>query len=166
MTIEWLRRIYRRDFASLTAQLDTYPDEESVWKAAPGLANSGGTLAMHLIGNVRHFIGAQLGGSGYVRDRDAEFGARGVPRAELKKSISAALREVDSALATLDPATLDNPYPLAVAGVTLSTGQFLVHLAGHFGYHLGQLDYHRRVVTGGTSVAGMQSPKALADPTV
>jgi hypothetical protein len=166
MTIEWLRRTFRRDLASLAAQLDAYPDELSVWKAVPGMANSGGTLAMHLVGNMRHFIGAQLGGSGYVRDRDAEFGARDVSRTELKKTIAAAQGEVDSTLAKLDPATLDNPYPLAVAGVTLSTGQFLVNLGTHFGYHLGQLDYHRRVVTGGTSVAGMQSPKALADPAV
>jgi hypothetical protein len=166
MTITWLRRIYRRDLASLAAQLDAYPDEQSVWKAVPGIANTGGTLAMHLIGNMRHRIGAQLGGSGYRRDRDAEFGARDVPRADLKKTITAAQGEVDGALAKLDPATLDNPYPLAVAGVTLSTGQFLIHLGAHFGYHLGQLDYHRRVVTGGTSVVGMQSPKALADPAV
>ncbi len=164
MTIEWLRRIFRRDLASLAAQLDAYPDEQSAWKAVPGIANTGGTLAMHLVGNMRHFIGAQLGGSGYVRDRDAEFGARDVPRAELKKTITAAQGEVDSALAKLDPATLDRAYPLAGAGATLSTGQFLVHLATHFGYHLGQLDYHRRVVTGGTSVAGMLSPKTLADP--
>lgn len=162
-TITWVRRLLRRDLAALADQLDAYPEERMLWQAVPGIANTGGTLALHLAGNLRHFIGAQLGGTGYVRDRDAEFGSRDVPRAELKRTIDAAQRETDGTLAKLDAATLDRPYPVAVGGATLTIGQFLLHLAVHFGYHLGQLDYHRRVVSNGASVKGMQSPAALAD---
>jgi hypothetical protein len=164
-TITWLRRMMARDFGTLAAQLDAYPDDQSLWKVVPGIVNPGGTLALHLVGNLRHFVGAQLGNTGYVRDRDAEFTKRGASRTELRELTIAAEQETDRALAHLDPAVLDNPYPLPVAGVTLSTGQFLLHLAGHFGYHLGQLDYHRRIVTRGTVVKGMQSPAALAERT-
>jgi uncharacterized damage-inducible protein DinB len=162
MTVRWLRRVLRRDLATLQAQLDAYGDEQALWRPVPGIMNSGGTLALHLAGNVRHFIGAQLGGTRYVRDRDAEFTRRDVPRSELRDLVAAARVEVDATLARLDDDALDQPYPVAVGGARLSTGQFLVHLATHFAYHLGQLDYHRRVVTGGGAVPGMQGPAALA----
>jgi uncharacterized damage-inducible protein DinB len=117
---------------------------------------------LHLAGNVRHFIGAQLGGTGYVRDRDGEFSRRDVTRAELRDIVTTARAEVDATLARLGDSALDRPYPLTVGGAALSTGQFLVHLATHLAYHLGQLDYHRRAATGGGSVAGMQATAALA----
>ncbi len=161
-TVTWLRRVVRRDLTTLAAQLEAYPDERDLWRAVPGIANPGGALVLHLAGNVRHFIGAQLGGTGYVRDRDAEFSRRDVSRAELRDLVAAARAEVDTTLARLDDGALDRPYPLAVGGVSLSAGQFLIHLATHLAYHLGQLDYHRRVVTGGGSVAGMQATSALA----
>jgi hypothetical protein len=164
-TITWVRRTMGRDFGTLAAQLDAYPDDQSLWKVVPGIVNPGGTLALHLVGNLRHYIGAQLGSTGYERDRDGEFTKRSASRKELRDLVAVARQEVDRTLAQLDPAVLDTPYPLAVAGVTLTTGQFLVHLAGHFGYHLGQLDYHRRIVARGSVVQGMQSPAALADPT-
>jgi uncharacterized damage-inducible protein DinB len=162
MTVTWLRRVLRRDLATLAAQVDAYRDERDLWRAVPGITNAGGTLVLHLAGNVRHFIGAQLGGTGYVRDRDAEFNRRDVPRGDLRDIAAAARSEVDTTLARLDAAALDRPYPLAVGGASLSTGQFLVHLATHLAYHLGQLDYHRRVATGGGAVAGMQATAALA----
>jgi uncharacterized damage-inducible protein DinB len=161
-TVNWLRRVMRRDLAALAAQLDAYPNERDVWRPIPGIANAGGTLVLHLAGNVRHFIGAQLGGTGYVRDRAAELSRRDMPRAELRAVAAAAHAEVDDALSRLDDSTLERPYPLAVGGVPLSTGQFLLHLATHLAYHLGQLDYHRRMVTGGGAVPGMQATAALA----
>jgi DinB superfamily len=163
-TITWVRRMMRRDLGTLATQLDAYPDDTSLWKVVPGIVNPGGTLALHLVGNLRHFVGGQLGKSGYLRDRDAEFTRRNATRKELRDLATVAQQEVDRTLAQLDPAALDRPYPLPIAGATLSTGQFLLHLAGHFGYHLGQLDYHRRIVTRGTVVTGMQSPAALVDP--
>lgn len=161
-TVTWLRRVVRRDLATLAAQLDAYADERDLWRPVPGIANTGGTLVLHLAGNIRHFVGAQLGGTRYVRDRDGEFNRRNVPQAELRDTVAAARAEADRTLAALDENALGRPYPLAVGGVTLSTGQLLIHLATHLAYHLGQLDYHRRVATGGGSVAGMQATSALA----
>jgi len=65
MTPEFLARILVRDLNAVRRELEAYPDEQSVWALPPGVTNSGGTLAMHIAGNVQHFIGAVLGGSGY-----------------------------------------------------------------------------------------------------
>jgi hypothetical protein len=158
-----ISRLLARELATLRDELLAYPDERAIWSVPKGVPNSAGNLALHLTGNLRWFIGAQLGATGYVRDRDAEFSRRDVPRAELIAQVEAAADEVTRALAALDPSALDAQYPLEVGGIRLTTGRFLLHLEGHFAYHLGQLDYHRRVVTGiGTSVGALPLA-ALAD---
>ncbi|UCF18957.1 MAG: DinB family protein [Gemmatimonadota bacterium] len=161
MLSEWIRRVMSRDMASLGAQIEAYPDDDAVWKLAPGIANSAGTLALHLAGNIEAYVGAGLGGSGYVRDREAEFSTRDLSRADILSRVESARAALDAALAKLGDVDLKAEYPLEVAGVRLSTGQFLVHLAGHLAYHLGQVDYHRRALAGGASIAGVQSIPAL-----
>ena len=163
-TLEALRRILLRDLATLRREVEAYGRESDLWTCPAGIANSAGTLALHLAGNLRHFIGAQLGGTGYVRDRDAEFNDRNVPRAVLISHIEDAARAVDQTLRTLPEARLAEPYPLEVGGTRPETGLFLQHLATHFAYHLGQVDYHRRLVTGGTATVGAQSVPELARP--
>ncbi len=143
-----LSRLLNRELASLCDELRAYPDERDIWALPPGIPNSAGTLALHLIGNVRAFIGAQYGATGYVRDRPAEFSRRDVPRADLIREIEVAADEVTRALASFDQSLLPAPYPLEVGGLRIPTGRFLQHLASHLSYHLGQVDYHRRVVTG------------------
>lgn len=154
MLIDAIRRCLLRDLDALAAELAAYPNDAAVWANPAGAPNSAGTLTLHLVGNLRHFIGATLGSSGYVRDRDSEFAGKYVPRAEMTALIAAARAEVETALAGLDPARLGEPFPLTVGGGTMPTGRFLVHLAGHFTYHLGQLDYHRRLVTGDDTGVG------------
>ncbi len=139
--------ILARDLRALRREVEAYPDERQLWQAVPGLPNTGGTLVLHLTGNLRHFVGARLGGSGYVRDRAAEFARRGVPRAELLREIAEAER-VLGALAMLDDAALAADFPDAIGGSRMANGDLLIHWAVHFAFHLGQLDYHRRVVTG------------------
>ena len=158
-----LSRLLARELATVRDELLAYPDERAIWTLPPGLPNSAGNLALHLAGNLRWFVGAQLGATGYVRDRDAEFARRNVPRAELIAQVEAAADEVTRTLASLDPATFDAPYPLEVGGLRLQTGRFLMHLEAHFAYHLGQLDYHRRVVTGIPAAVGAVSLAALAE---
>jgi uncharacterized damage-inducible protein DinB len=118
-----------------------------VWREAPGIGNPGGTLVLHLVGNLRHFVGATLGGTGYVRDRDAEFSTRGTPRAELLRLVDATLHDVGSTLQKLDDGILSRPYPVPALGREDSTGFFLVHLTQHLTYHLGQVNYHRRILS-------------------
>jgi len=140
--------ILDRDLRALRREIEAYPDERRLWELVPGVSNSAGTLGLHLAGNLQHYLGAQLGGTGYIRDRAAEFARRDVPRAELLSQIEAARRAVNTALSRLDPAALEREYPETVGGVRVQTGEYLVHLVAHFAYHLGQVDYHRRVVTG------------------
>jgi hypothetical protein len=158
-----VRRVLLRDLDSLAAQVGAYPSDADLWKSAPGMANPGGTLALHLAGNLRAFVGAELGQTGYVRDRDAEFSTRGLSRPEILARITAARLDVDQALARLPDSALAQRFPQEVGGARLTTGHLLLHLVAHFAYHLGQVDYHRRAVTGGGSLPGMMAAKVLTD---
>jgi uncharacterized damage-inducible protein DinB len=163
---DWLSRVLLRDVEGLRLQLEAYPDQQDIWKPVPGLSNSAGTLALHLAGSLQHYIGAVLGGTGYVRDRQAEFERRNLPREELVREMEAARAAVVAGFARLrergTETELEREYPEAIGGVTLTAGQFLIHLVAHLDYHLGQVDYHRRVVTGEDSVPGIVSPRSLA----
>ena len=142
------RAVLLRDLTSIRAELAAYPDDAAVWAARPGLPNSAGTLAIHVAGNLLHFVGAGLARTGYVRDRDAEFAERDLSRAEIDRRLAVAVRVVDQALAREPADDLATPFPLEIAGVRLTVGLALAHLCTHLAYHLGQIDYHRRVVTG------------------
>lgn len=145
----------RRELGALQAELAAYPDDESCFRDVPGLPNSGGTLALHCAGNIRHFVGHVLGGSSYVRDRAHEFAARDVPRATLSALLEAAAVEAGDALARLDPRRLDDPWPGALPdGLAYTIRTFLQHLTSHLAYHVGQADYHRRIVTGDARSVG------------
>ena len=145
MLPEFLAGVLVRDLKSLKRELEAFPDEALLWRAAPGITNTSGVLARHITGNLRHFIGAQLGGNGYVRDRDAEF-TRHVSRAELIRETDEAIAAIQRTMPTLTDADMAKVYPLAVAGVTLTAGDFLTHLAVHLTYHLGQLVAVRRAL--------------------
>jgi len=140
--------VLTRELYALRRAVEAYPDDASLWRFVPGLPNSGGTLALHLAGNLQHFVGAVLGGTGYRRDRDAEFARRDLPRTVLLAEIDTTLAAVDRGMGAVPDDSLGAPYPEPIAGRTVATGDWLVHLAAHLAYHLGQVDYHRRAVTG------------------
>jgi uncharacterized damage-inducible protein DinB len=136
-----------RDLRTLRREVEAYPDERLLWKEMPGVTNPAGTLVLHLTGNIQHFIGARLGGSGYVRDRPAEFSRRDVPRAELLQQITQA-EAVLATLRRLGTDDLEADFPEPVGGYCIRTAEVLIHIVAHFTYHLGQIDYHRRMATG------------------
>jgi hypothetical protein len=144
--IQELKTIVLRDLATLRQEVERYPDDAALWRALPGIANPGGNLALHLAGNLQFFVGEQVGHSGYVRNRDWEFSARDLPRAKVLQEIDAAAKAVEAALSAADPAILDQEFPSALGGKRLETRLFLMNLVAHLGYHLGQLNYHRRMV--------------------
>ena len=144
--ISELIKLYRRDLEKLITELESYPTEESLWQISGEIKNSAGNLALHLIGNLNHFIGVKLGGIDFVRDRESEFALRDVPRAEIILKLHDTLVVLETTLPTLDAAALENTYPLEVMGYPMSTGYFLIHLYGHLSYHLGQVNYHRRLL--------------------
>ena len=153
---EWITTVITRELKALRREIESYPNEAALWEIPPGIANPGGNLALHLAGNLQYFVGNVLGKNGYVRNRDAEFGDRDVPRAELLREIDNALAAVELAMSKIAETDLATPYPEKVGGVSSSTGAFLAHFATHLAYHLGQVDYHRRIMTGeGKTVKAM-----------
>ena len=154
MRVHWIAAAFARDLKSLQREIAAYPDERDLWTCPPGISNSGGNLALHLAGNVQYFIGEVLGRSGYVRDRAAEFNRKDVPRAEVLREIEAALTALDRGLGQITEADLDRPYGISIGGVQLTVGDALLHLVTHLTYHVGQVDYHRRIVTGRNVAAG------------
>jgi DinB superfamily len=147
-----LAALLARDLTRLVQQLRAFPDQESLWNTAPGIANSAGNLALHLEGNLREYIGRQLGNMPYERHRPLEFSEKGLPVEDMIARIEQVQRVIPEVIRSLSSATLDAPYPEQVLGVPLTTRQFLIHLLGHFNYHLGQIDYLRRMTTGAGAI--------------
>ena len=148
MLLETLNSLFHRDLTRVGTELSQYRDEQLIWAVPPGIANSAGNLCLHLIGNLNTYVGAELGQTGYVRQRDLEFSLRDVPRPVLLAQLNETIITVNRTLTTLDESVLDEEYPLLVFEKKTSTGYLLVHLATHLAYHLGQINYHRRLVEG------------------
>lgn len=159
---DWIVKLMMRELDAFERELSLCPDEAAVWRVVPGVTNPLGNLVLHVCGNLQYFVGHLVGGSGYVRDREAEFSRTGVPRAQLVQEIRNAATVVQKALAGVTEAQLDAPFPESVGGVTTSTGLFLTHLATHLAFHLGQAGYVRRIVTGDARSAGPLPLKPLA----
>ena len=146
--LEDLKRLYERDLDRLSKELSSFPNEESLWVSVDGINNSAGNLFMHLCGNLQHFIGAVLDANGYVRDRDFEFTGKSTIE-ELKKEIEVTKKTVLSYFEEVDHISFEDHYPIEVFGHPMSIGYFIIHLQGHLNYHLGQINYHRRILSEG-----------------
>src|SRR6188768_3225813 len=146
MVIETLQKIFKRDLEKLKQEIASYRNESNLWKVDKSIANSSGNLCLHLVGNLNTYIGAEIGKTGYVRDRDREFSQKNIPRDELVKMIEDTIIVVAKGLNKLKEEDLEKEYPLLVFKEKTSTGYFLIHLAVHLGYHLGQVNYHRRLL--------------------
>jgi hypothetical protein len=143
-----LSALFVRDLDRLIQELQAFPDTASAWQTAPGVTNAAGTLALHLEGNLREYVGRQLGHIAYSRQRPLEFSARGVEKTELIERLEAVKAMIPGVLPGLSPSQLDALYPEAIHGKSITTRQFLIHLLAHLNYHLGQVDYLRRIATG------------------
>jgi len=143
-----LATILGRELGHAAEEIGAYRDEKNLWVTVGAQRNAPGTLALHLAGNLLHYVGAVLGGTGYVRDRPAEFGERDVPRAELLRRLTECRQTAERTLGGVEADVLAAPYPgelpPALAGMT--TRAFLVHLIWHLGWHTGQIYYHRLAI--------------------
>ena len=146
MLQEILIELYDRDLNKLKSEIELFADEADLWKTSGDITNSAGNLCQHLVGNLQHFIGATLGRSGYVRDRDSEFATKNTSKEDLLKEIDATLAVVRETISKLNNDDLAKTYPIEVFGEPITTGFFLTHLTTHFNYHLGQINYHRRLL--------------------
>ncbi len=145
MNTETLSQLFARDFETLESEIFAYSKEENLWIKESGINNSGGNLGLHLAGNIEHFLGAVLNKSDYVRDREFEFDGK-VDREELIARIRSARQSIRATLDNITSEDLEKTYPLQPFGFEMNTEYFLIHLYSHFSYHLGQINYHRRLL--------------------
>jgi hypothetical protein len=147
MLKETLIELFERDLQKLVVEINLYRDEDDLWIIKEGISNSTGNLCLHLIGNLNHFIGATLGNSGYVRHRDDEFSLKNILRQDLVLNIENCILIVNATLKNLPEEFLQKEFPLEMFGRKLTNTQMLIHLYGHLNYHLGQINYHRRLLS-------------------
>ena len=157
-----IRRVLTRELGALAREVELFPDDDSLWRTLPGVTNSAGNLALHACGNLKHFVGAVLGATGYVRTRDAEFSARSGRREDVARQLRETAAVVSTVLSRVDSGLLDAPYPEAHDGVRLPCRTFLLHLCVHLAFHLGQAGYLRRALTGDARTSGAVSLPELA----
>lgn len=139
------RHFFLRNLDKLIAEIEAFPSEESLWHTAGDVTNPAGTLALHIAGNLQHFVGALLGHTGYVRDRDREFSARYVPRADILAGLHTTRNIVDQVLGQMDDQRCGEVYPSGHFGENRSIRHALLQLLSHLNYHLGQVNYLRRL---------------------
>jgi len=144
--IETLRTLFNRDLNKLKTEIGLYKNEDKIWYVEKNIANSAGNLCLHLVGNLNTYLGAQIAKTSYIRNREEEFSLKGIPQAELIHKIEQTIIVVNASFDQLREEELDNEYPLLVFDKKTSTSFFLVHLTFHLGYHLGQINYHRRLL--------------------
>jgi uncharacterized damage-inducible protein DinB len=144
-----LSEIFKRDLNRLKNEILSYRDDAAIWRTEGEIKNSGGNLCLHLIGNLNTYIGTVLGDSNYIRNRELEFSQKDVPTPELVKMIEDTITAVTDTLDRLSPDKYQEEYPVVVFEVKTTIGFMLVHLASHLAYHLGQVNYHRRLLDRG-----------------
>ncbi len=144
--IEDLRSLFRRDLEKLKLEIESFKKEENIWAVQGDIINPAGNLCLHLVGNLKTFIGNDLGQSGYVRKRDLEFSLKDVSRETLIQQVNETIEEVDNTLKNLNPDTLDQDSSRVIFNEKMTNRWFLIHLASHLSYHLGQINYHRRLL--------------------
>lgn len=146
MLIETLKTLFNRDLNKLKSEIELFEKESEIWHIQKGITNSAGNLCLHIVGNLNTYIGAEFGKTGYIRNRALEFSLKDVPRAELINKIEETIVTVNNALNSVSEEDLKKEYPLLVFDSKTSTEYMLVHLTTHLAYHLGQINYHRRLL--------------------
>jgi hypothetical protein len=146
MVIQTLKTLFNRDLDKLKFEIESYEFEKQIWVIEKNISNSAGNLCLHLIGNLNTYIGAEIGKTGYVRNRPLEFSLKDIPKSELIQKIEDTISIVNKALDILTETDLEEIYQQTVFEKEMTTGFFLIHLSTHLSYHLGQINYHRRLL--------------------
>ena len=146
MIIESFTKIFERDILKIITELSQYNDEKLIWTKQGLVTNSAGNLALHLIGNLNHFIGFALGETGYIRTRELEFSTTFRSRDEVINNLYETISIVKTSLGKLNDDNLISTFPLEYNGEKLTVAHMLMHLLTHLNYHLGQINFHRRTI--------------------
>jgi hypothetical protein len=146
MLIETLKTLFTRDLNKLIQEIELFKNEINIWKVEHDIKNSAGNLCLHLIGNLNAFIGKAIGKIDYVRNRESEFSLKNIPREELLDKIEKTIQVVNLSLTSMDENILSEEFPILVFEKKTSVEYMLIHLSTHLSYHLGQINYHRRLL--------------------
>ncbi|MDX1700202.1 MAG: DinB family protein [Melioribacteraceae bacterium] len=146
--IQSIKNLFERDLNKLINEINKFPDEKQIWLVLGGVNNSPGNLSLHICGNLKHFIGSVLGNTGYKRERDKEFSLKNVPRKEVISNIEETREIVLKVFENLEHDILSEKYPINVFDREMTVEYFLIHLHSHLNYHMGQINYLRRVIIG------------------
>ncbi len=144
--IQSVKEIYLKNLDALHNEISLYTNENDIWTIQNQISNSAGNLALHLIGNLNYFIGTYLGGTGYVRNRDLEFSDKNVPKQKLLDDIKATREMMDTTLSAMRDGSETAIYPSDKFGAERTNAYILMYLLAHLNYHLGQINYHRRLI--------------------
>ncbi|MNK06733.1 hypothetical protein D3C87_246320 [compost metagenome] len=148
MLTQTLIALFERDLNRVVKELQLYQNESNIWRIEKNIANSAGNLSLHLVGNLNTYIGNEIGKTGYVRNRELEFSLKDIPKKDLIEQLENTVITVKAALSLLTDEDLKKEYPILVLSEITTTEFFMVHLLSHLNYHLGQINYHRRLVEG------------------
>lgn len=146
MIKDTLKKLIIRDLEKLKLEIQAYQNEQKIWYIEKSILNSAGNLCLHLVGNLNAYIGAEFGKTGYVRNREDEFALKDVPRKELVDKVEKTISMIENTFDMISEEQLNEKYPAEIMVKDASTEYFFVHLAMHLGYHLGQINYHRRLL--------------------
>lgn len=146
MLINSIKKILLRDLNLLRNEIELFQNEENLWITEGNITNSAGNLCLHIIGNLNTYIGKALGNTDYVRHRDLEFSLKYVPKTELLQKIEDTILVVKNTLENFPEENLQNKFPIYISEENETIEFYLVHLVGHLRYHLGQINYHRRLL--------------------
>ena len=141
-----ITNFFERDLDKLKEEISLFKNEEDIWKIKEGITNSAGNLTTHLLGNLNHFIGKTLGHTDYVRKRDEEFSVKNIPREKLISDINSLKEVIKNSLPNLSDEDLKKEFPVKIQEQTFTTQNMLIYLLAHFNYHLGQVNYLRRML--------------------
>lgn len=143
---ESLIALFKRDLNAVITELQSYKNASAIWITDKNISNCSGNLTLHIVGNLNHFIGAILGHTGYARQRDLEFSTKNVPLDELIKMLKETQVMIENTLSKLSSEDLQKEYRRTPFEDFMTTEYFLLHLKSHLAYHLGQINYHRRLL--------------------
>ena len=146
MLIETLKILFNRDLKRVIKEIEEYKNEVDIWQIKGQINNSAGNLCLHLVGNLNTYVGKELGNTNYIRNRELEFSSKNIPRQELIKKVENTIEIINQTLDNLDEKFLVTEYPILVFDNKTSTEYLLIHLTTHLNYHLGQINYHRRLI--------------------
>jgi len=146
MLRETFKALFTRDLEKLKQEIQAYQNEDKIWHIENSILNSAGNLCLHLIGNLTSYIGAQLGKTVYIRNREAEFALKNIPRKELIAQLESTITMISETFDQISDEQINDIYPGETPLKASTTHHFLVHLAMHLAYHLGQINYHRRLL--------------------